>query len=377
MSMDSKVPDHRGRRTFTLSSFPKSLAVVPGQPFATGFIMAAGALLAVGLAMVVVSMSSVLMSITLALFLALGMTPAVNALKGRGMPHGWSVLTVIVAFVVLMIGIAALVVPAIVRQFTEFLASIPQEIDAIQASQWYTELSESMGFNASEQLLAAFETYFTAENLLALSGGVLHVGMGIVNGISSAFLVIVLTLYFVSTLDPMKLAVARLVPAYRREKFSTTLNSIVFAVGKAVAGAVTLSAINAAVVLVIFLLLGSQVAVLFALMAFLITLIPMIGSALFLILGTLGALLISPSAALVFLIAYFIYVQLEAYQVTPRIMGKAVNVPGVLVIIAAMTGAALMGLFGALLAIPITASILIIVREIVIPKRDAQTEPPS
>lgn len=377
MSMDSKVPDHRGRRTFTLSSFPKSLAVVPGQPFATGFIMAAGALLAVGLAMVVVSMSSVLMSITLALFLALGMTPAVNALKGRGMPHGWSVLTVIVAFVLLMIGIAALVVPAIVRQFTEFLASIPQEIDAIQASQWYTELSESMGFNATEQLLAAFETYFTAENLLALSGGVLHVGMGIVNGISSAFLVIVLTLYFVSTLDPMKLAVARLVPAYRREKFSTTLNSIVFAVGKAVAGAVTLSAINAAVVLVIFLLLGSQVAVLFALMAFLITLIPMIGSVLFLIIGTLGALLISPSAALVFLIAYFIYVQLEAYQVTPRIMGKAVNVPGVLVIIAAMTGAALMGLFGALLAIPITASILIVVREIVIPKRDAQIEPPS
>lgn len=377
MSMDSKVPDHRGRRTFTLSSFPKSLAVVPGQPFATGFIMAAGALLAVGLAMVVVSMSSVLMSITLALFLALGMTPAVNALKGRGMPHGWSVLTVIVAFVLLMIGIAALVVPAIVRQFTEFLASIPQEIDAIQASQWYTVLSESMGFNATEQLLAAFETYFTAENLLALSGGVLHVGMGIVNGISSAFLVIVLTLYFVSTLDPMKLAVARLVPAYRREKFSTTLNSIVFAVGKAVAGAVTLSAINAAVVLVIFLLLGSQVAVLFALMAFLITLIPMIGSVLFLIIGTLGALLISPSAALVFLIAYFIYVQLEAYQVTPRIMGKAVNVPGVLVIIAAMTGAALMGLFGALLAIPITASILIVVREIVIPKRDAQTEPPS
>lgn len=339
--------------------------------------MAAGALLAVGLAMVVVSMSSVLMSITLALFLALGMTPAVNALKGRGMPHGWSVLTVIAAFVLLMVGVAALVVPAIVRQFTEFLASIPQEIDAIQASSWYTGLSESMGFSASEQLLAAFETYFTAENLLMLSGGVLHVGIGIVNGISSAFLVIVLTLYFVSTLDPMKKAVARLVPAYRREKFSETLNSIVFAVGKSVAGAVTLSAINASVVLVIFLLLGSQVAVLFALVAFLITLIPMIGSVLFLCIGTLGALLMSPTAALIFLVVYFIYVQLEAYQVTPRIMGKAVNVPGVLVIIAAMTGAALLGLFGALLAIPITASILIIVREIVIPKRDAQTEPPT
>ncbi len=322
-------------------------------------------------------MSSVLMSITLALFLALGLTPAVNALKGRGMPHGWSVLTVIVVFVLLMAGVTALVVPAIISQFTAFIASIPQAIDDMQSSSWYAELSETLGFSASEQILAAIETYFTAENLLALSGGVLQVGFGIVNGISSAFLVIVLTLYFVSTLDAMKLAVARLIPAYRREGFSTTLNAIVFTVGRVVAGAVTLSAINASLVLVIFLILGSKVAILFALVAFLITLIPMIGSVLFLCIGTAGALLMSPTAAVIFLIVYFIYVQLEAYQVTPRIMGKAVNVPGVLIIIAAMTGAALMGLFGALLAIPITASILIIVREVVIPKRDAQIEPPA
>lgn len=377
MSMQSKGPGRAGRRTIAFSTFPKSLAVVPGQPFATGFIMGAGALLAVGLAMVVVSMSSVLMSIVLALFLALGMTPAVNALKGRGLPHGWSILTVIAVFVVLISGIVALVVPAVVRQFTAFLISIPQTIDDIQASAWYAEITEALGFSASEQLLAAFETYLTAENLLAISGGVLHVGFGVVNGISSGFLVVVLTLYFVSTLEPMKQAAARLVPAYRRDKFSQTLNSIVFAVGRAVAGAVALSAINACVVLIIFLLLGSQVAVLFALAAFLITLIPMIGSVLFLCIGTVAALLISPAAALIFLIVYFIYVQLEAYQITPRIMGKAVNVPGVLVIIAAMTGAALMGLFGALIAIPVTASILIVVREIVIPKRDAQTEPPA
>lgn len=227
------------------------------------------------------------------------------------------------------------------------------------------------------EILGAFEAFLTPENLLAISGGVLQVGAGVVNGISSAVLVIVLTLYFVSTLDSMKKASARLIPAYKRDKYSETLDSIVYAVGKAVAGAVTLSAINAVVVLALFLLIGSKVAVLFALVAFLITMIPMIGSVLFMCIGTVGALLISPTAAVIFLVSYFIYVQLEAYQVTPRIMGKAADVPGVLVIIAAMTGAALLGLLGALLAVPVTASILIIVREIVIPKRDAQTEAPA
>ncbi|MCB8044761.1 AI-2E family transporter [Microbacterium oxydans] len=68
----------------------------------------------------------------------------------------------------------------------------------------------------------------------------------------------------------------------------------------------------------------------------------------------------SPTAALIFVIAYLVYIQVEAYVVTPRIMGRAAAVPGVLVIIGAMIGATLLGLLGALVAIPLTASILIV-----------------
>lgn len=91
----------------------------------------------------------------------------------------------------------------------------------------------------------------------------------------------------------------------------------------------------------------------------------------------MAALIVSPTAAPIFVIAYLVYIQVEAYFVTPRVLGRAAAVPGVLVIIGAMIGATLMGLLGALVAIPITASVLIIVRQVWIPRQNRQSEAPE
>ncbi|UUT35905.1 AI-2E family transporter [Microbacterium elymi] len=125
------------------------------------------------------------------------------------------------------------------------------------------------------------------------------------------------------------------------------------------------------------MLIGSSIAVVLALAAFFITLVPLIGSLIFLVVGTVCALFVSPWAGLVFAVAYFAYIQIEAYVVTPRIMGRAVAVPGILVIVGAMVGATLFGLLGALVAIPITASVLIIIRQVVIPAQNAKTASPD
>ncbi|WP_331280308.1 hypothetical protein [Microbacterium sp. MRS-1] len=63
--------------------------------------------------------------------------------------------------------------------------------------------------------------------------------------------------------------------------------------------------------------------------------------------------------------------QLEAYVLTPKVMNKAIAVPGALVVIGALVGGTLMGLLGALVAIPVTASILLIIKKVFIPKQDA------
>ena len=80
--------------------------------------------------------------------------------------------------------------------------------------------------------------------------------------------------------------------------------------------------------------------------------------------------LASPITALAALIYYAIYMQVEAYVLSPRIMNRAVSVPGAVVVIAALAGGALLGLLGALIAIPVAASILIIYRQVVIPRQN-------
>jgi predicted PurR-regulated permease PerM len=64
--------------------------------------------------------------------------------------------------------------------------------------------------------------------------------------------------------------------------------------------------------------------------------------------------------------------QLEAYVLTPRVMSRAIAVPGALVVIGALVGGTLLGLLGALIAIPVTASILLIVTQVLLPKQDAK-----
>ena len=69
-------------------------------------------------------------------------------------------------------------------------------------------------------------------------------------------------------------------------------------------------------------------------------------------------------------VAVLLYTQIEAYIVAPRIMKKAVNVPAALIVVSALAGGALLGILGSLLAVPTAATILLIIREVWVPRQD-------
>lgn len=350
---------------------------LPARPVLSGFSVGVGVILAVGLAATIAGISTVLISIFLGMFLALGLDPAVRALERRGIRRPMGVAIVAAVFLAFVVVILLVVVPATVRQLAAAIQAAPEGIEAMQQSRWYTELEQSLGVDLSAVVADAVHSLTTLSSFLAISGGVLRVGFGVIGGVSSFIMVVVLTLYFVTSLQSIKGAIASLVPLYRRERFVRLLDEITRSVGGVVAGGVTLSIINALVVLVIQVAVGSSVPAVMAIVAFFITLVPMIGSLVFLVVGTVSTLFVSPTAALIFAIAYLVYIQVEAYFVTPRVMGRAAAVPGVLVIIGAMIGATLMGLLGALVAIPITASILIVIRQVWIPRQDQQSVSPD
>ena len=135
---------------------------------------------------------------------------------------------------------------------------------------------------------------------------------------------------------------------------------------------VVLALCNAVFGFIVLTILGQPFAALLGAAAFGITLIPLVGSVLFWATATVLTLIVDPVSGLIFAGVYLVYMQVEAYVLTPRVMNRTISVPGSLVVIGALVGGTLLGLLGALVAIPVTASVLLIVKQIIIPRQDAK-----
>ncbi|WP_309127233.1 AI-2E family transporter [Microbacterium sp.] len=342
------------------------------KPFVFGFLVTIGGLTAFLLAITLSSLSTVLIYIAFALFAALGLDPAVRFLERRGLSRGVSVLSVILGLVVALALVLLMIVPVVVEQITSFVKSVPGLITDFMGSDVYAFLEGQFG-SQFEQLVADAQDFLTdGKTWQAIGGGALQVGSSIAAGISGFIVVLVLTLYFVAGLPTIKTALLRFAPARDRGRAREITDQITDSVGGYVQGMVILAFANAIVTLVLYLALQLPFPPLMATVAFLITLIPLVGSVLFWAIGSLIALFADPMHALLFAVIYLVYMQVEAYFLTPRVMNKAVSVPGPLVVIGALAGGTLLGLLGALVAVPVTASILIIINRLWLPRQDAR-----
>ena len=339
------------------------------RPFVWAFVATLGVLVALGLAAAISSISSVVFSVFAAVFITLGLDPLVRWFERRGMNRGLAIVTVIVLFVFVIAGMLWLVLPLVVSQTATFIRGLPGMLAELQSQDWFQEASSGSG-----GVLASVYTWIVGvigdpDTWAAIGGGALNVGVAIVGGISTAFFVFILTIYFTATLDSSKAAVYTLISASHREQVVGYAERIMQNVGRYLSGMVVLAFFNALFSLIVLLLVGVPFALVISVAAFFITLIPLIGTVLTTAVMTLLSLLVSPVAAIIVLVAMLVYMQVEAYILTPRVMSRAVQVPGSIVLIAALAGGTLAGLPGALVAIPVAAGILLIVKEVVVPRK--------
>jgi predicted PurR-regulated permease PerM len=345
------------------------------RPFVWGFIATVGGLVAISLGGALASLSTVLVWIGVALFIALALDPLVHWLESHRLSRGLSIVTVFVGFAVVAGGLLAWIIPTAVTQISQFAAAVPGYITGIQQSEWFRSLVSMTGQEGLAQTILdqARSWLSNPANLLAIGGGALAVGTGVINGISGTLIVIVLTLYFLAALRTMKDAAVRLAPAYARPRLREFVDGITEAVGGYVSGMGILAICNAVLSFILLSLLGQPFAALLAVLALAVTMIPMIGSVTFWLIASVVTLFSSWWAGLIFAVVYFVYMQIEAYVMTPRVMTKAVDIPGSLVLIGALVGGTLLGLLGALIAVPVTASLLMIVQKVFLPSQDAKT----
>lgn len=342
------------------------------RPFVFGFLVTLGALGAILLGLALSNLATVLIYIALALFAALGLDPAVRFLERRGLKRTISVLIVILSLIVVVALILWMILPIVIEQIASFVRSVPGMIADFQRSDIYATLEKQFG-DQFEDLVADVQKFLTNPgNIATIGGGALKVGASIATGISGAIVVLVLTLYFVASLPGMKHSLLRLIPARDRARTSDITDQITDSVGGYVMGMVVLAFFNAVLAFLLYFFLGLPFPPLMATVAFCITLIPLVGSVMFWIIGTTLALFTNPIGALIFAIVYLVYMQIEAYVITPRVMNKAISIPGSLVVIGALAGGTLLGLLGALVAVPVAASILIIIKQVWVPRQDAR-----
>ncbi len=342
------------------------------HPFTVGFFLTLGGLVAIGLAAALSSLSTVLIYIGFALFAALGLDPLVRYLVERGVKRAWAIVAVCVAFAAVITGVLLLIVPTVVDQITQFVGNVPTLIADFQKSDLYSWLSSTFGENISDLANQVASFFSDPGNLANIGGGVLAVGATVAEGISGGVIIIVLTLYFLASMPAIKRAFVRLMPARNRPKVADLTEQITESIGGYLVGMVILAAMNAVVALALYFFLGLPFPALMAVIAFFITLIPLVGSVIFLGLATALALFVGPVPALIFAGVYLAYMQLEAYVLTPRVMNRAISIPGSLVVIGALVGGTLLGLLGALIAIPVTASFLLIYKQVIQPRQDAK-----
>jgi putative heme transporter len=343
------------------------------RAFRIGFVGALGVLLAVLLGNIVGQLGTVILYVALALFLALGLDPVVSWLQRRDMPRWLAILLVFVVVIGVFVGLIATIVPIVVEQTTNIVRDWDDIVETVQNSDLVAWLNGLTGTGTAIQdaIEAAGNWLADPENLGSLGGGILAVGAGIAGGFTGAVIVLILTLYFLASLDSMKRYAARFVPASSRSGFRSVSEEITGSVGRYVIGQVSLGAINGVLSLIYLSIIGAPAPILLAFIAFLSSLVPLVGTITGAIIISLVCLAASPATALAAAIYYLIYMQVEAYVLSPRIMSRAVAVPGALVVIAAVAGGSLGGVLGALVAIPIAASLIIIVEKVVFPRQDA------
>lgn len=353
------------------------------NPFRTALVATLGVGVGIMLLTSVESLSTILLYVGTALFLALGLDPLVSWLARRGLPRWAALLITFAAVLAVFAGIILIVIPVVVGQISQLVTQVQKLIQSLVSGRW-TPIDD-----LTDWLQATFPTLKVDEvmsyvqdwvNSLdfgqiggAATGALISIGAGIIAGFTGALIVLILTIYFTASTPNLKASVYQLVPASKRARFIDLAEQITASVGHYVAGQVTLGAINGVVSAIFLSIIGAPFPAVLAVVAFFFSLIPLVGTltgSAIIVLTCLIPGLGSPLTALIALIWYLIYMQVEAYVLAPRIMNRAVSVPGAVVVIAALAGGSLLGLLGALIAIPVAASILIIYRQVIIPRQN-------
>lgn len=321
-------------------------------------------LLALGVVVLVVwTARHVLTWVLISLFLAVALNPAVEALRRRGLRRrGAAAAAIYLLALGAVAGVAALLLPTLVRQTADLIDAAPGYVSDI------TKGRGPLGFLETRYHLAEriHELLNGRGGVAGIAGGAhtaLSVTMGIVTGVAGVVTIMFMT-FFMLLEGPAWIERAYgLIAPEAQPRWRKVGHDIYRTVGGYVSGNLFISLIAGSATAVVLLLLGVPYALALGLVVALFDLLPLVGATIGAIIVTLVALTQSLTDAIIVAAFFVVYQQLENHFLQPIVYGRTVELSPLTVMISVLVGAELAGVFGALSAIPVAGTIQVLVRD--------------
>jgi predicted PurR-regulated permease PerM len=305
------------------------------------------------------SIRGILVQVLVALFITVSLEPAVHWLTERGMRRGLAVTLIFVVAFGALLGFLVSVIPSLVAQGRELIDDLPGYLDDLQArSARFRSLNDR--FNLTDQLQGIVGSIPGR-----IGTGVLGFTGRLFGALFSALTVLVFTAYFMAGLPRIRNGLVWLFPAERRPRVRRVVDLVIDKVGGYMIGNIIISIVAGISSYLAFRLLEVPFAVPLAFLVAVFDLIPMIGATLGAVVGVTVALFTSPLWPTTVLVAAFFvaYQQVENYLIAPRVLRTTVDIGASAVLLAGLIGATLLGLVGALMAIPVAAALNVLLNE--------------
>ena len=301
--------------------------------------------------------------ILIAAFLAVALSPPVNLLN-RYMPRGLAIGSVYLALLGTIVALGLLLIPPIVREVNDLGDNAPryaQDVqDYVQKNETLKGLEED--YDITEKLK---EEADKLPNKVGDAAGILKdIGFGIVNSLFALITILVLTAFMLGSGPRWREGFLQLQPPDRRERIGRVLDRMARAVSSYVVGAFTVSLIDGIAAFVVLTILGVPFAAPLAITMGFLSLIPLVGATIgAVIVGIVTAFVDFPTTTIIWTVYAIVYQQFENSVIQPQVQKRTVRVHPFVVLVSVLFGASLLGVLGALVAIPVAASIDIVIQE--------------
>jgi predicted PurR-regulated permease PerM len=305
-----------------------------------------------------------LVLIGVAFFLALGLEPAVSWFVNRGLRRWLATTLVFVIFLAAMGAFVAAAIPPLAQQAGDLIRQVPHYIQQAQ------DHSSAIGrLNDRFHLQQRITDAINGSGGSALNEAV-SAGTAVFGALADFLIAIVLTVYFLVDMPRIRTTMYRLVPHTRRPRAILIGDEVFSKVGAYVLGNVLISAITGAATFIWLILFGVPYPLLLAIFVAVLDLVPIVGSTIAGVVVAAVALTVSLPVCVATIVFFVVFRLVEDYLLVPRIIGRVVKVPALITVVAVLIGGALLGIVGALVAIPIAAALQLLTQEVLYPRLD-------